>query len=151
MPISDCCVIAETAKILYPDLVNLYGCRIDADAFVGPFVEIQKDVHIGERTRIQSHAFLCEGVTVGHDVFIGHGVIFINDRDPKTNNPAWKLEPVTVEDEVSIGSGAIIMCGITLHAGCRIGAGAVVTKDVPTGQTVVGVPAADQSQRGKCN
>jgi acetyltransferase-like isoleucine patch superfamily enzyme len=141
MPIADSCQLAPDVKIPYPDLVNLYGCTLGAGVFVGPFVEIQRNVTIGDHSRIQSHAFLCEGVHIGQRVFVGHGVIFINDRNPKANNPDWVLEEVYVEDDVSIGSGAIIMCGIRLGAGCRIGSGAVVTHDVEPGKTVVGVPA----------
>lgn len=141
MPIAQSCQIAPDAKIVYPELVNLYGCAIGARVFVGPFVEIQKNASVGDDSRVQSHAFICEGVHIGRRVFVGHGVIFINDRHPIANNPDWKLEETHVEDGVSIGSGAIIMCGIRLGKGCSIGAGAVVTKDVPPGETVAGVPA----------
>lgn len=140
MPIADSCTIAPDAKILYPDLVNLYGCEIGSGVFVGPFVEIQCDSEVGANSRVQSHVFICEGVHIGKSVFVGHGVIFINDRFPKANNPDWKLEETRVEDNVSIGSGAIIMCGVRLGEGCLIGAGAVVTKDVAPGQTIVGMP-----------
>jgi len=141
MPIADSCDLAPDVKILYPELVNLYGCKISSGVFIGPFVEIQKGATIDEDTRVQSHAFICEGIHIGKRVFVGHGVIFINDRNPKANNPDWKMEETYVEDDVSIGSGAIIMCGLRLGAGCRIGCGAVVTKDVAPGQTVIGVPA----------
>jgi len=141
MPIADSCCIAKSAKIPYPELVNLYGCHLGSNVFVGPFVEIQKGVFVGDDTRIQSHAFLCEGVQIGKRVFVGHGVIFINDRHPLSNNTNWVPEETYVEDDVSIGSGAIVMCGIRLGAGCQIGCGAVVTKDVPLGETVAGVPA----------
>ncbi|HOF18736.1 MAG TPA: acyltransferase [Phycisphaerae bacterium] len=140
-PIAESCDIAPDAKIVFPDLVNLYGCKIGAKVFVGPFVEIQKNASVGDLSRVQSHAFICEGVHIGKRVFVGHGVIFINDRHPKANNPDWKLEETFVEDDVSIGSGAILLCGIRLGAGCSIGAGAVVTKDVAPGETVCGVPA----------
>jgi len=141
MPIAASCKLAPDARIPYPDLVNLYGCSVGAGVFVGPFVEIQQGVTIGEFSRVQSHSFICEGVCVGARVFVGHGVIFINDRHPKANNAGWVCEPTYVEDDVSIGSGAIILCGVRLGAGCVVGAGAVVTKDVPPGQTVAGVPA----------
>ena len=95
----------------------------------------------GEDSRVQSHTFICEGVHIGRRVFVGHGVIFINDRFPVVSNPNWKLEQTYVEDEVAIGSGAIIMCGVRLGKGCRIGAGAVVTKDVSPGESVIGMPA----------
>ena len=96
---------------------------------------------MGDNSRVQSHTFICEGVHIGRNCFIGHGVIFINDRHPKANNPDWKVEETFVEDDVSIGSGAIVMCGLRLGKGCRIGCGAVVTRDVPPGEIVVGVPA----------
>ncbi len=141
MPIADSCDLAASAKIPYPELVNLYGCNIGANVFVGPFVEIQANATVDADSRVQSHAFICEGIHIGKRVFVGHGVIFINDRMPKANNPDWKLEETFVEDDVAIGSGAIIMCGLRLGAGCRISCGAVVTKDVAPGQTVIGVPA----------
>lgn len=141
MPIAKDCILGPNVKIPYPDLVNLYGCQIGSDVFIGPFVEIQKNASVGEDSRVQSHTFICEGVHIGKRVFVGHGVIFINDRFPVVNNPDWKPEETYVEDDVAIGSGAIIMCGIRLGKGCRIGAGAVVTKDVPAGEKVAGVPA----------
>ncbi len=141
MPIAESCCIAADARILYPDMVNLYGCIIGSKVFVGPFVEIQKNVSVGDESRVQSHVFICEGVRIGCRVFLGHGVIFINDRHPKANNHDWLCEETIVEDDVSIGSGAIIMCGVRLGRGCMIGAGAVVTHDVDAGQTVVGLPA----------
>jgi len=141
MPISESCVFEGEYSIPYPELVNLYGCRIADGVFVGPFVEIQKGVSIGSASRVQSHSLVCEGVSIGADVFIGHGVIFINDRHPRANNPGWKLEPTVVEDGASIGSGAVVMCGITIGRNATIGAGAVVTHDVPPDAVVHGVPA----------
>ena len=141
MPIAKSCKLAENVKIPYPELVNLYGCRIDANVFIGPFVEIQKNTSVGQGSRIQSHTFICEGIHIGKRVFVGHGVMFINDRYPKANNSDWKIEETFVENDASIGSGAIIMCGIRLGKGSHVGCGAVVTKDVLPGETVVGVPA----------
>jgi acetyltransferase-like isoleucine patch superfamily enzyme len=140
MPVADSCSLAQDVTIPYPELVNLYGCSLGPGVFVGPFVEIQKNADVGEGSRIQSHSFICEGVHIGARVFVGHGVIFINDRTPAAGSPDWVLEETWVEDEVSIGSGAIIMCGIRLGRGSRIGAGSVVTRDVAPGETVVGVP-----------
>ena len=141
MPVADSCDRAPDVKILYPDMVNLYGCTLGAGVFVGPFVEIQKDVVVGAGSRVQSHTFICEGVRIGERVFVGHSVTFINDRHPVANNPDWKLEQTWVEDDVSIGSGSTIMCGIRLGKGCQIGCGAVVTQDVEPGALVMGVPA----------
>ena len=126
------------------DFVNLYECQIDDDTLIGTFVEIQRGVKIGKKCRIQSHTFICEGVTIEDEVFIGHGVIFINDRKPtieKTLSKAWKLEPVVIKRGTTIGSGAVIMGGVTVGKGAFIGAGAVVTKDVSNGDIVIGVPA----------
>jgi len=141
MPIAETCRISPDAHIPFPDMVNLYGCTIGSNVFIGPFVEIQRDVSVGDQSRIQSHVFICEGVHISCQVFVGHGVIFINDRHPKVNNRDWLREETFVEENVSIGSGAIIMCGVRLGAGCVIGAGAVVTRDVAPGQTVIGFPA----------
>ncbi len=124
--------------------INLYGCRLGDDVMVGTFVEIQRDVDIGPRCRIQSHTFICSGVTLEADVFVGHGVMFINDRNPRTATAGtgdWKLERVIVRRGASIGSGALIFGGITIGEDAMIGAGAVVLKDVAAGATVAGVPA----------
>lgn len=126
------------------EFVNLYGCEIGDESRVGTFVEIQRDVVIGRRVRIQSHTFICSGVRIADDVFVGHNVTFINDRHPSAEGArtgAWTLEPTVVDAGASIGSGAVILCGLTIGAGARVGAGAVVTSDVPAGTTVVGVPA----------
>ena len=141
MPVTSSCKIGKYVKIPLPEMVNLYGCTIGDRVFVGPFVEIQKNADVGEDSRVQSHSFICEGVHIGKRVFVGHGVIFINDRNPRANNADWKLEETFVEDDVAIGSGSVIMCGLRLGKGCTIGCGAVVTKDVAPGQTVAGVPA----------
>lgn len=126
------------------EFVNLYGCEIGDESRIGAFVEIQRDVIVGCRVRIQSHTFICSGVRIGDDVFVGHNVTFINDRHPSAEaarTGAWTLEPIVVGARASIGSGAVIMCGVTIGEGARVGAGAVVTKDVPSGATVAGVPA----------
>ena len=128
--------------------VNLYGCTIGDNSAIGPFVEIQKGAVIGRNCRIQSHSFICELVTIGDDCFIGHGVMFINDPRPRATSGGrlqtdadWQVVPTRVERGASIGSGAVVMCGITIGAGALVGAGAVVTRDVPAGTTVAGVPA----------
>jgi len=134
--ISDC-EIGEGTRIW--NFVNLYGCTIGENCMVGCFTEIQKGVTIGNRTRIQSHAFICEKVEIGHDCFIGHGVMFINDVYPPQPDPAdWK--PTIIENEVSIGSNATIL-PVRIGKGAIIGAGAVVTRDVPPGVIVAGNPA----------
>lgn len=124
--------------------VNLYGCAIGDECMIGTFVEIQRDVTIGPRCRIQSHTFVCSGVTIEADVFVGHGVMFINDRHPSvaaTRANTWKLERTLVRAGASIGSGALIMGGVTIGAGATVGAGAVVLHDVAPGEIVAGVPA----------
>ena len=134
--------VEENVKIY--DFVNLYECRIGAETMIGAFVEIQKGVCVGRRCRIQSHTFICEGVTIEDDVFIGHGVMFINDKKPsieKTLAKTWTLEPVLVKTGASIGSGAVIMAGVTIVADALVGAGSVVTKDVKDREVVMGVPA----------
>ena len=128
---------------------NLYGCAIGAGTRIGPFVEIQRGVTVGERCKIQSHAFICSGVRIGNAVFVGHGVMFINDKHPRAttdlgtlqSDADWELVPTLVEDGASIGSGAVILAGVRVGAGALVGAGAVVTRDVPAGETVAGVPA----------
>lgn len=134
--------------IVHP-FTNLYGCRIGARTRIGTFVEIQAGVSIGVACKIQSHTFICEGVTVGNRVFIGHGVTFVNDKHPRATNAAgelqtgadWELLPTVIEDDVSIGSGATILGGLRISAGATVGAGAVVTRDVPADTVVAGNPA----------
>ena len=131
--------LGKNVKIPYPELVNLYGCEIGDNCFIGPFVEIQNNVKIKQESRIQSHTFICSKVTIGKNVFIGHGVVFINDNHPVQRNPcAW--QKTVVEDDVVIGSNATILpCRVKKKA--LIGAGAVVTKDVPFNKIVTGNPA----------
>lgn len=128
------------------DYVNLYGCEIGDESMIGAFVEIQKGVKVGKKCRIQTHSFLCEGVILEDNVFVGHGVLFINDKYPsveKTLNKTWQLMPITIRKGATIGSGAIIMAGITVGKNAFVGAGAVVTKNVPANSTVIGVPAKE--------
>jgi|SRR3989344_8955215 len=129
----------NNVSIPYPELVNIYECEIGDNCFIGPFVEIQDDVIIGKNSRIQSHSFICSKVRIGNNVFIAHGVIFINDRYPVRKNPEdW--EATLIEDDVVIGSNATIM-PVRIGKGAMIGAGSVVAKDVPAGKIVVGNPA----------
>ena len=148
MPIAPDVVLGERVAIFHPTLVNLYGCRIGDDTKIGTFVEIQKNAVIGHRCKISSHTFICEGVTVDDDVFVGHGVMFINDRHPRATADGrlqteadWTVVPTLVKRGASIGSGAVILCGVTIGENALIGAGAVVTRDVAPGETVAGVPA----------
>ncbi len=131
------------------DFVNLYGCEIGDNTRIGVFVEIQKGAKIGRNCKISTHSFICEGVTIGDEVFIGHHVVFINDRYPKATNKRgdlqnetdWIVRPTIVKKGASIGSGAVILCDVTIGEGAIVGAGAVVTRDVPSRTVVAGNPA----------
>lgn len=139
--------VGENVKIF--NFVNAYGCSIGDDSKVGAFVEIQKGSTIGKRCKISSHTFICEGVHIEDNVFVGHGVMFTNDLFPRATNPDgslqtnadWKVIETHIKKGASIGSNATILCGITIGEGAMVGAGAVVTKDVPAGALVVGNPA----------
>lgn len=127
---------------------NLYGCRIGSNSRIGPFVEIQRGAVIGSSCKIQSHSFICDGVTIGDEVFVGHGVLFINDKHPRAaangrlqTAEDWELLPIVVERGASLGSGAVILGGVTIGATATVGAGAVVTRDIAPNETVVGNPA----------
>jgi dTDP-4-amino-4,6-dideoxygalactose transaminase/acetyltransferase-like isoleucine patch superfamily enzyme len=153
MPISPDVRLAANVGITYPDLVNLYGCSVGEGTRIGPFVEIQKNAVVGARCKVSSHTFVCEGVTIEDECFIGHHVCFINDRYPRATAATgklqteadWKVIPTRVRRGASIGSGAVIMCGVTIGENATVGAGAVVTRDVPDGHVVAGVPAASRS------
>jgi len=148
MPLKDV-DLAASAMVFHPDLVNLYGCKIGAETKVGTFVEVQKGVVIGSRCKISSHSFICEGVTIEDEVFVGHGVMFINDIEPRATTEGgalqseadWSMVETRICRGASIGSGAIIMGGVTIGSGALVGAGAVVTRDVEPGWVVAGVPA----------
>ena len=128
---------------------NLYGCEVGDDSRIGPFVEIQRGVRIGRRVKIQSHTFVCEGVHIEDEVFVGHGVMFINDRMPRATREDgalkgdgdWVCEPTNIERRASIGSNATILCGVRIGAESVVGAGSVVTQDVPPRAVVAGNPA----------
>lgn len=149
MSIADSVRLGSNVQVFHPDLVNLYGCSIGDDTRIGTFVEIQKGAAIGARCKISSHTFICEGVVVEDEVFLGHGVMFTNDRYPRATNPDgslqgeadWSLEPTRVGRRASIGSNATIVAGVSVGEGALIGAGSVVTRDVPPYAIVAGVPA----------
>ncbi len=147
------CVIAPDVKLgrdvsIY-NFVNLYGCEIGDGSRIGSFVEIQKGARVGRNCKISSHTFICEGVTIEDEVFVGHNVTFINDKYPRATSvngtlktdADWKVVPTVVKSGASIGSGATLLCGVTIGERAIVGAGAVVTADVPPGATVAGNPA----------
>ena len=149
-----------TTKIIAPDVVlgknvllnefvSLYGCQIGDETKIGPFVEVQKNAFIGKRCKISSHTFICEGVTIEDEVFVGHGVMFINDKYPEAVSESgelqteedWQVIPTVVRRGASIGSNTTLLCDITIGSGSIVGAGSVVTRDVPDGVIVAGNPA----------
>jgi UDP-2-acetamido-3-amino-2,3-dideoxy-glucuronate N-acetyltransferase len=135
--------------VIVASFTNLYGCELGDETRVGPFVEIQRGARIGSRCKIQSHSFICDGVEIQDEVFVGHGVMFINDATPRATTEEgtlqtgddWTLLPTVVERRASLGSGAVILGGVRIGEGALVGAGAVVTRDVAAGETVAGVPA----------
>lgn len=141
--------IADDVVIAYPDLVNIYGCSIGAGSRIGPFVEIQKNSAIGERCKISSHSFVCEGVTIEDEVMVAHGVMFTNGLYPRATNEDgslqrdgdWECTPTRVRRGAALGSNSTIVCGVTIGENALVGAGAVVTRDVPDHAIVAGVPA----------
>lgn len=148
MPIAASVRLGRDVVIHHPELVNLYGCEIGDGTKIGSFVEIQKNASIGRLCKISSHTFICEGVSIEDEVFVGHGVVFINDRHPRATAAGglqteadWNVIPTRIRKGASIGSGAVIMCGVTIGARALVGAGAVVTHDVPDDAVVAGVPA----------
>jgi acetyltransferase-like isoleucine patch superfamily enzyme len=137
------------------DFVNLYGCEVGDHTKIGPFVEIQKNAKIGARCKVGSHTFICEGVEISDECFVGHHVCFINDRYPAATTEDgqpqteadWEVIPTQIDRRASIGSGAVILCGVHIGEGAVIGAGGVVTQDIPAGATVAGVPARALAHR----
>jgi len=149
MPIADDVQLGKDAKIFHPDLVNLYGCTIGDETIIGPFVEIQHGVTVGARCKISSHTFICQGVTVEDEAFIGHGVMFINDIYPRSTTEEgdlkgtedWVMAKTYIKRRASIGSNATILGNVIIGENAMVGAGAVVTQDIPDNAVVAGVPA----------
>ena len=153
---AECRVIDDVEfgeDVVVGPFVNLYGCTIGDGTRIGPFVEIQRGARIGARCKVQSHSFVCEGVTIEDDVFVGHGVVFVNDKYPRATTDEgdlqgpedWTLLETVVERRASLGSGAIVLGGVRIGAGAMVGSGAVVTRDVAPGDVVAGVPARTTS------
>jgi UDP-2-acetamido-3-amino-2,3-dideoxy-glucuronate N-acetyltransferase len=149
MPIADNVHLADDVRIFLPHLVNLYGCTIGSETTIGPFVEIQRNASVGARCKISSHTFICEGVIIDDEVFIGHGVMFTNDLFPRATTDDgrmqgaadWQVIHTRVKHRAAIGSNATILAGVTIGSQALVGAGAVVTHDVPDYAIVAGVPA----------
>lgn len=149
MPISSDVIIGSGVRVIHPELVNIFGCSVGDDTMIGPFVEVQRGAQIGQRCKIQSHSFICEGVTIDDEVFVGHGVMFTNDRWPRAagldgklkGGDDWVLETTYVGKGASIGSGATILPGLRIGSRALVAAGAVVTRDVPDFALVIGSPA----------
>jgi acetyltransferase-like isoleucine patch superfamily enzyme len=148
MPIASSVTLGRDVRIFQPELVNLYGCTIGDETKIGAFVEIQKNAFIGSRCKISSHTFVCEGVTIEDEVFVGHGVMFTNDVYPRATSGGalqteadWAVVPTRVKKGASIGSGAVILAGVTIGENALVGAGAVVTRDVPPNTIAKGIPA----------
>jgi UDP-2-acetamido-3-amino-2,3-dideoxy-glucuronate N-acetyltransferase len=148
VPIAPDVRLGRGVTIYHPTLVNLYGCTVGEETRIGAFVEIQKNAVVGARCKISSHTFVCEGVIIEDEVFVGHGVMFINDRRPRATAAGrpqteadWTVVPTRVRRGASIGTGAVLLCGVTVGRDALVGAGAVVTHDVPDGAVVAGTPA----------
>jgi UDP-2-acetamido-3-amino-2,3-dideoxy-glucuronate N-acetyltransferase len=142
------------AGVVVHAFANLYGCRVGDETRIGTFVEIQRGALVGARCKIQSHTFICDGVTIGNEVFVGHGVMFVNDKRPRATTDGgvprgqedWELLRTVVEDRASIGSGAVVLGGVRIGEGALVGAGAVVTKDIAAHEVVAGVPARSTAE-----
>jgi UDP-2-acetamido-3-amino-2,3-dideoxy-glucuronate N-acetyltransferase len=149
MPIDSSCDISDSVVITHPALVNLYGCCIGPETRIGPFVEIQKNSRVGSRCKISSHSFICEGVTIEDEVMVAHGVMFTNELLPRATNADgtlqgdgdWECTPTLIRRGAALGSNSTIVCGVTIGEWALVGAGAVVTRDVPAYGIVSGVPA----------